>query len=164
MRALRGRTSLHQGSSSTGLPRPALVFTALLVLAAMPVLPSTILPLLDYPNHLARMYVLAHLPESATLQTYYAIDWHALPNLAMDATVPFLSRIVPLVWAGKIFVLATFLLLAGGTALLHRALFGRWTLWPCLAFLLLYNRVLLWGFLNYLFGVGLALCAFASWV
>jgi hypothetical protein len=130
----------------------------------MPVLPSTILPLLDYPNHLARMYVLAHLPESATLQTYYAIDWHALPNLAMDATVPFLSRIVPLVWAGKIFVLATFLLLAGGTALLHRALFGRWTLWPCLAFLLLYNRVLLWGFLNYLFGVGLALCAFASWV
>ncbi len=164
MRALRGTTALHQGSSATGSPRPALVFAALFVLAAIPVSLGTILPLLDYPNHLARMYLLTHLRDSPALQTYYAIDWHPVPNLAMDATVPLLSRIVPLVWAGKIFVLATFLLLTGGAALLHRALFGRWSLWPFLAFLLLYNRVFLWGFLNYLFGVGLALCAFAAWV
>jgi len=155
---------LHQGLSATGLPRPALVFSALFVLAAIPVSLSTILPLVDYPDHLARMYLLAHLPDSPTLQTYYATDWHPLPNLAMDAIVPILSRVIPLVSAGKLFVLATFLLLAGGVAALHRVLAGRWTLWPCLAFSLLYNRVFLWGFLNYLFGVGLALCAFAAWI
>jgi hypothetical protein len=157
-------TSLQQEPSATGLPRPALVFAALFVLAAIPVSLSTMLPLLDYPNHLARMYLLAHLQDSPTLQTYYAVDWRPLPNLAMDATVPFLSRLIPLQWAGKIFVLVTFLLLSGGVALLHRVLLGRWTLWSCLAFLLLYNRIFLWGFLNYLFGVGLALSAFAAWI
>jgi hypothetical protein len=146
------------------LLRPALVFAALFLLAAIPVSLGTILPLLDYPNHLARMYLLARLQDSPALQAFYAADWHPIPNLAMDLTVPFLSRVVPLVWAGKLFVLATFLLLAGGAAALHRVLFGRWDLWPCLAFLLLYNRVFLWGFLNYLFGIGLALCAFATWV
>ncbi|HLJ20418.1 MAG TPA: hypothetical protein VKU84_09480 [Stellaceae bacterium] len=143
---------------------PGLVFAALFVLCALPLSLGAILPLVDYPNHLARMYLLANLPSSPTLQAFYAIDWHPLPNLGMDAVVPTLSRVVPLVWAGKIFVLLTFLLLAGGVAALHRALFGRWTLWPCLAFLLLYNRVLLWGFLNYLFGIGLALCGVAVWI
>jgi hypothetical protein len=71
---------------------------------------------------------------------------------------------MPLVWAGKAFVLTTLLLLAGGTAVLHRVLFGAWSAWPCLAFLLLYSRILLWGFLNYLFGLGLALCAVAGWI
>ncbi|HUB95894.1 MAG TPA: hypothetical protein VL993_08255, partial [Stellaceae bacterium] len=63
--------------------------------------------------------------------------------------------------AGKAFVIATFLVTALGAALVHRALFRRWSAWPCLVFLLLYNRLLLWGVLNYLFGLGLALCAFA---
>jgi len=31
-------------------------------------------------------------------------------------------------------------------------------------FLLLYNRVLLWGFINYLFGLGLAMCGVALWL
>ena len=34
-------------------------------------------------------------------------------------------------------------------------------MWPLLAFLLLYNRMFLWGFLNYLFGVGVALIGVA---
>src|SRR5262249_11770659 len=41
---------------------------------------------------------------------------------------------------------------------------GRWRLWPLLAFLLLYDRILLWGFLNYLFGLGLAICGLALWL
>jgi hypothetical protein len=61
-------------------------------------------------------------------------------------------------------VLATFLLLAGGTACLHRVLCGRWSAWSCLAFLLLYGRVLLWGELNFLFGLGLALVALAAMI
>jgi hypothetical protein len=37
-------------------------------------------------------------------------------------------------------------------------------MWPLLAFLLLYNRMFLWGFLNYLFGIGLALAGAALWL
>lgn len=144
--------------------RFAILFLALFVVAALPVLLCGTLPLFDYPNHLARMHILAALPESPNLQRFYAIVWRPLPNLAMDLIVPSLAGLLPLVWAGKLFVLLTLFLLAAGAAALHRVLFGAWSAWPCLAFLLLYSRILLWGFLNYLFGLGLALVALAAWI
>ena len=147
-----------------GLRRFAVLFAALFVAAAVPVLACDTLPLFDYPNHLARMHILADLARSPELQRFYAIAWRPVPDLAMDAIVPALAQIMPLAWAGKAFVLLTLLLLAGGTVALHRTLFGVWSAWPCLAFLLLYSRILLWGFLNYLFGLGLALCATALWI
>src|SRR6185437_2428335 len=147
-----------------GFRRFALVFAGLFAVAALPVLLCDTLPLFDYPNHLARMHVLAALAHSEWLQRYYEIAWRPLPNLAMDLLVPPLAQLMPLAWAGKLFVLLTLLLLAGGTAALHRVLFGSWSAWPCLAFLLLYSRELLWGFLNYLFGLGLGLFALALWI
>ncbi len=66
--------------------------------------------------------------------------------------------------AGKVFIALTFALLAGGTMALHAALHRRWSPWPLLAVFFLYNSVFLWGFLNYLFGLGLALFACALWV
>ena len=146
-------------------PRAAAsLFAALFAVAALPVLFCDILPLVDYPNHLARMALLAHLPDDPTLQRYYALAWHPIPDLAMDAVVPPLLSSIGLAAAGKVFVLATFLLLAGGPMLLGRTLFGRWQAWPLLAFLLLYGRLLLWGIVNYLFGLGLACCALAAMV
>src|SRR5215469_17998757 len=114
------------------------LFCTLLVLAAVPLFLSELPPLLDYPNHLARMHLLPSLP-SPVLRTFYRVTWAPLPNLAMDGVVPLLAAFMPLAWAGKVFILLTFLLLAGGTAAIYRALFGMWSLWPCLAFLLLYS-------------------------
>src|SRR5215469_16758079 len=139
------------------------LFAILLVLSAVPLVLTDLPPLLDYPNHLARMHLLPSLT-SPVLRTFYRVAWAPLPNLAMDGVVPWLASFMPLAWAGKVFILLTFLLLAGGTAAIHRAFFGAWSLWPCLAFLLLYSRLLLWGFLGYLFGCGLALAAFAAWM
>jgi hypothetical protein len=139
-------------------------FAVLFGLAALPVLSVELPPLFDYPNHLARMDLLARLPGSEALQRYYEPHWRVIPNLGMDLVVPTLVRLLPLAWAGKAFVLASLALLAAGPALVHRAATGRWSLWPLSAFLFLYTRVLLWGFLNYLFGIGLALVAFAAWI
>lgn len=144
--------------------RFAALFAVLFVLAALPVLCTETLPIFDYPNHLARMHLLSALPTSPVLQQYYAIDWRPVPNLAMDLVVPPLAGFLPLPVAAKLFVLLTLLLLAAGPALMHRALFGSWSDVPLLAFLLLYGRVLLWGFLNYLFGLGLVFMLFAGWV
>lgn len=144
--------------------RFALLFAALLVLSSLPLLTTGLLPLVDYPNHLARMQLLARLSAVPVLQQYYTLAWAPIPDLAMDLLVPPLLHFVPLLVAGKLFVLVTFFLLAGGPAALHRVLFGRWSAWPCLAFLLLYGRLLLWGMLNYLFGLGLALFALAAWL
>ena len=135
----------------------------LFALSCVPLVLTVLPPLLDYPNHLARMYLLPHLPDAA-LARYYTVHWTPIPDLAMDGIVPFLAKVMPLEWAGKLFIALTFLLLAGGTAAIHRALFGRWSLWSLLAFLLLYTRLLLWGFMGYLFGCGLALAAFAAWI
>jgi len=134
------------------------------MVASLPLLMVEVPPLFDYPNHLARMGLLRDLPGSDPLQRYYEIRWRPLPNLGMDLLVPTLARVLPLAAAGKVFIVAVFGVLAAGTALLQRAATGRWSIWPLFAFLLLYSRVLLWGFLNYLLGVGLALVAAAVWI
>lgn len=130
----------------------------------IPVVLVQIPPLVDYPNHMARMHILADAGRSPWLTQYYEIHWNILPNLAMDLVVPPLTRFMPIETAGKVFVGLIFALLVGGTMALHAALHRRWSPWPLLAFFFLYNSVFLWGFLNYLFGLGLALFACALWV
>jgi hypothetical protein len=137
---------------------------ALLCVALIPLLTVEIPPLVDYPNHLARMHILADGGQSVWLRQYYEIHWDLLPNLSMDVVVPPLTRFMSVERAGKIFIGLTFALLAGGTMALHAALHRRLSPWPLLAFFFLYNSVFLWGFLNYLFGLGLALFACAFWV
>jgi hypothetical protein len=151
------------GATRSSSGRFVFCFAIAFALSCVPLVLTVLPPLLDYPNHLARMYLLPHLPD-AELARYYTVHWTPIPDLAMDGIVPFLAKVMPLEWAGKLFIALTFLLLAGGTAAIHRALFGRWSLWSLLAFLLLYTRLLLWGFMGYLFGCGLALAAFAAWI
>ncbi|HXO89650.1 MAG TPA: hypothetical protein VN849_02560, partial [Stellaceae bacterium] len=129
------------------------------MLAAVPPFSTVLPPLVDYPNHLARMHLLAEGGNA-----FYAVRWVALPNLAEDLIVPPLARVMPLDTAGKLFLVMIFALMAGGAVWLNRCATGGWRLWPLLAFLLLYNRILLWGFLNYLFGIGVALVGTAAWL
>jgi hypothetical protein len=131
----------------------------LLALASVPVFSTSLPPLVDYPNHLARFWVLA-----TGGNAFYGVRWAPLPNLAGDIIVPPLARIMPLELAGKLFLVATFALMLGGAIWLNRIATGDWRLWPLLAAAFLYNRSLLWGFINYLFGLGIALCGVALWL
>ncbi len=134
-------------------------FALLLALMAVPVFSTVLPPLFDYPNHLARMHLLAEGGDR-----FYRVVWAPLPNLAEDLIVPPLARLMPLATAGELFLVMIFALIAGGVLCLNRVVAGGWRLWPLLAFSLLYNRILLWGFLNYLFGIGVALCGLALWL
>ena len=135
------------------------IFALLLTLSAAPVFSTVLPPLVDYPNHLARMHLLAEGGDA-----FYSVHWAALPNLAEDLIVPPLARVMPLDIAAKLFLVMIFALTAGGVIWLNRVATGAWRIWPLLGFLLLYNRTLLWGFLNYLFGVGVALVGTALWL
>jgi len=139
-------------------------FALLALIAVIPVASVGLPPILDYPNHLARMHILAALPASADLARYYRAVWTPVPNLAWDAVVPMLAAIMPVETAMRLMLAATLLATAGGAVALHRVAFRRWSVWPLFAFLLLYNRMLLWGFLNYLTGVALMLWALAAWM
>jgi hypothetical protein len=131
----------------------------LLGLAGLPAFSTVLPPLFDYPNHLARMHLIA-----VGGDRFYAVRWAPLPNLAEDLIVPPLARLMPIETAGKLFLVMIFALTAGGALCLNRAATGCWRAWPLLAFLLLYNRIFLWGFLNYLFGLGVALFGLALWM
>ncbi|HUN82616.1 MAG TPA: hypothetical protein VMV81_14015, partial [Phycisphaerae bacterium] len=47
------------------------VYGLLAAIVLYPIAIVTVPDLEDYPNHLARMYILAHYNESASLQNYY---------------------------------------------------------------------------------------------
>jgi hypothetical protein len=134
-------------------------YALLMALAAVPIFSTVMPPLFDYPNHLARMHLLAEGGNA-----FYAVRWAPLPNLAQDLIVPPLARVMPLELASKLFLVMTFGLITGGAMWLNRAATGTWRLWPLLSFLLLYNRTFLWGFVNYLFGIGVALAGVGLWV
>ena len=129
-----------------------------------PLLLAAVPPLVDYPNHLARMWILVHGDDIPALASNYVAQWRLLPNLAMDLVVPTLSMLMPVETAGRVFIAMTMGLLVGGTATLHYSLFGKPSLWPAVAVFFVYNMALFWGFLNYLFAAGLYLFVFSGWV
>ena len=153
-------------SAASRKDTPGLTLTLFVLLAAItaiPILSVDVPPLGDFPNHLARMYILHDGGQSPFLSRYYQIQWAILPNLAMDLIVPPLLGFLPLFAAGKLFLGLTLLIDITGMIALHRSLFGRVSPWPLLGFLLLYNQVVLVGFVNFLFGVGLAFWTAAFW-
>lgn len=141
-----------------------LVFPALLLAAAVPVFAGAVPPLADFVNHLARMHILAWHDGDALLSQLYRVQWAVIPNLIMDATVPPLVRMLGIYAAGQAFALLTLVMLATGPMAVHRALYGRVSPLPMVAFLFLYNGMLLFGLMNYLLGLGIALWGLAAWI
>jgi hypothetical protein len=145
-------------------PQFGIWYLVLLGAAVLPLSLITYPPLDDYPNHLARMQILAQGANDPHLSAFYQVDWKVVPNLAMDLMVPWLAQIMPLEHASRLFVGLVFVLITTGTVALYAALHRELSWWPLLAFLFLYSRVLLFGFINYLAGVGLFLWTLAAWI
>ncbi|HVZ50624.1 MAG TPA: hypothetical protein VG986_01565 [Pseudolabrys sp.] len=157
--------SPSQGRAAIFTPGQIAVLAGLmLVVASIPIWTNPLPPLSDYVNHLARMKVISAIGNDPNLARFYEIDWQVVPNLMMDLIVPVLARVVTIYHAGQIFLFMMFALIVSGTLAFHRALFGRWSVFPLLALPLLYNHVFLVGLTNFLFGIGLALWALAAWV
>jgi hypothetical protein len=131
-----------------------------------PLLVVDVPPLLDYPNHLARTFVLASLPEDPVLALFYAPHWSIIPNLALDLVAPPLIHMLPVHVVGRLLIAAAVLLPVLGSVAYNIALSplpsGRW--WSLGAGLLAYNGCLLYGFLNFLIAIGLALLVAAAWL
>jgi hypothetical protein len=142
----------------------AALFILLLAITSLPVVLHPWPPMSDYINHLARMQVIANINTDPDLARFYEIDWQLIPNLMMDLIIPPLLRVMNVYLAGQLYTILSFVVIASGTLALHRRLFGRWSVLPLIAFPLLYNNVFLVGTMNYVFGMGLALWALASWI
>ncbi len=67
-------------------------------------------PLLDYPNHLASSYVLAHLRDtSLPFHQWYGAEWGPYPYIAMDAVLHVLQFFAPIELAGRVYLSLTIL-------------------------------------------------------
>jgi hypothetical protein len=139
-------------------------YIALLVIALIPVFSFELLPLGDMPNHLTRAFILNNLASDPNLQRYYAIEWHLFSFQTTDFILPFLTQAFGLTQGAHLFILASFALLIGGTAALHRAFFGRVGVWPAASVIFLYSFPFALGQISFLFTTGLSLLVFAAWV
>lgn len=142
----------------------AAVFAILLLAVCYPVLTTRIPPLADYPNHLARIFIQAYAEHLPTLGTYYQSLIRGQPNLAMDLFVLALTPFVPVEIGGRLSIIAAFVLIGTGGHVLARALSGRWSLWPNIIFLFVYNKLFQWGFISFMMGLGLMLWGIALWI
>ena len=145
-------------------PQVAVLFAAFTLLISIPIWTHPLPPLSDYVNHLARMHVIATLSKNPQLARFYELDWDVIPNLTMDLIVPVLARFMNVYVAGQVFIVSMFALIISGVLALNRALIGRWSVFPLVAFPLVYNYVFLVGLMNYMFGIGVALWALAGWI
>lgn len=120
--------------------------------------------MIDYPSHLVRCYILAHFGASSFWPHFYRVQFGPIPNLAMDAIVAPLAHWLPIVVSGQIFLTLLALVYILGCSELARAAWGQPQWLALVAGLTLYNATLLWGFVNYLFGLGLFFLVFAVWL
>src|SRR5579872_1832214 len=144
--------------------RPVMI----LILAAAlmtPIWVVTFPPLLDYPNHLARSFVLMHLNDPAfTFSKYYRADWEAYPYLGMDAALAVLGRLFPIETAGRVFLsLCALALPAAAWFFLRQANPGEESaaFW---ALLIAWNVFFLEGFLNFDLSLAIGLLALGLWL
>ncbi len=129
----------------------------------LPALLVPVPPLLDYPNHLARLWLLAGGGAGGPLAQIYGVDWTgAVINIGTDLVArtvgPFVgpSRLPPLL------LMVACVLPPLGAVLLNRAVYGGFHWWQAGFGLLAWCFTLLAGFLNFQISLGFALLAAAS--
>jgi hypothetical protein len=141
------------------------LFLALTAALAIPFLLVHEPPLLDYPNHLARTFVLSHLHDPAYhFAGYYRADWKPYPYILWDMLVVAAQHAMPVESAGKLALIFATLLVPVSVA---------WFLWQAnrsemkLAFVacaLAYCTLYLWGFTAYHLSVGFCFLMVGTWL
>ncbi len=129
---------------------------------ALPILAVPMPMLLDYPNHVARIWLLSGGLDQGPMAAFYELDWAALTNIGIDLLAWGPGRFISAEMQGGIYLWLGAALPVLGAALLHRRIFGGWSWWQLGFGIFAWNLTLLAGFLNFNIGVGLALLAAAA--
>ena len=132
-------------------------------LAILPVFLVEIPAMNDYPGHLARMYLLVSIGTPDQNPYYYFYLPFIYPNLAMDIVVPIFARFMDVASATKAFLILSQILVVSGAVALEMVVKRRHEFAGFAGAAVLYCLPFAWGFLNFEFGVGLALWGLASW-
>jgi hypothetical protein len=144
--------------------RVLVAFLLLSCIALSPLLLVTLPPMVDLPNHVARVHILNAFTHDPDLPKNYSIEWGLRTYVLPDLVCTGLAKVLPIYLVGKLYVASAIVACAASAIWLSAKLHGRPTVWTFATFLLVFNQPLAWGFINYLLGIALAFAVFGLWV
>jgi hypothetical protein len=119
---------------------------------------------MDYPQHLAKLQIRKTIGFDTNVSQFYQFGWKFTPHLGVDLlATPFLP-FLPVEVTGRIVIVVTFVLICMGTILLDRELNRENYGLSLFSGIFLYNGAFMWGFLQYLIGIGFSIWLFWCWV
>ena len=140
-------------------------FLTLLVLAAaVPLAWPTTPALTDLMGHMGRYRIELSDPHSLLRTKYYGFEWAFVANLGVDLLIVPMAKLFGLELGVKLIAMTIPPLTAAGLLWIAREAHGRVPPTALLALPLVYNFTFIWGFLNFLLSMALALSAYALWL
>ncbi len=115
--------------------------------------------MLDYVNHLSRMYLLSGAPSPV-----YVVRFRLYTDLAMDLLVPALAPLMGVQAAAKLFLAISQVLVVTGAMALEWTVKRRQRLGGPGALLILFGLPFAWGLMNFMFGLGVVAWGFTFWI
>lgn len=138
----------------------------LFVALAAPAVPALLVhmpPLQDYPDHFARLWLIAGGAELEPVSRMYAVDWTAAwTNVGIDLATAALAPPIPVEALAPVLLAIAVALPPLGAVALNRVVFGAWHPWQVGFAFFGFATTLLAGNLNFQIGLGLALSAAAT--
>lgn len=140
------------------------LLAAALLALVVPIWLVELPPLVDLPNHLARVFILAHYAATPFFQQNFQIVYEPFPNLAVDLIVAPLTNVFGIFTANHLFLTLTVVLFAVGCHLLGARKKGERSFSAVPAMFLIYGGTFFYGYVNYVFGIALFLVTFGLWL
>ncbi len=136
-----------------GGPRETLVLLGLLVALAaalVPIVATPVPPLIDYPNHLARYWLISGGDRIPPVDRFYRVDWsRASTDIGIDLIFRFAGNLADYRAIAKLVLVAALVGPPFGAVMLNRVMFGRWHWWQFGFLVLAWTTTSLFGFLAY---------------
>ncbi|NKK65429.1 hypothetical protein GFL88_18200 [Rhizobium leguminosarum bv. viciae] len=135
-----------------------IAITAFVALAAVLVVLFRFPPVLDYPNHYTRIWLLSGGIGEKPFPEIYAVDWsRAFTNVGIDILATWLGPFVGADRLARALLFLAIVLPPLGAIGLHRALFGGRHHWQTAMLSLGWCATMIGGFINFQIGLGMAL-------
>jgi len=144
--------------------RNATLMLAIGVVLLLPLLLAEYPPLGDYPNHMARAWILLHYDQSPFFQSLVALNPHLVPNLGFEALILPLAKVMPFMMAGRVtvgIILVSHLL---ACVLLARTVTPGNSWHGLVVGLMAIHGGIQSGFLSFSWGIAWSFAALACWI
>ncbi len=141
-----------------------LFFTLVALVLVFPITIVEIPPLVDLPNHAARVHILANYSSTPAYRETFEVAFSAVPNIILDLIVVPLTKEIGIWVAIKTFLIFTVLIFLIGCDLIGNARHLGLSVSPLIASFFVYSSTFFYGYLNYVFSVSLFLVTFGLWL